>query len=103
MERDYFEEDSYLKAKKRVKKIKGFYWHLFWYLIVNGYLLINILFVLGEDLDAFFQFHNFSTPIYWGIGLVFHWFGVFGKSSFFSKEWEKRKIKEMMNKDDRED
>jgi len=103
MERDHFEEDSYLEAKKRVKKIKGFYWHLFWYIVVNGYLLVNVLFGLGNDLDAVFQFHNFSTPFYWGIGLAFHWFGVFGKRSIFSKEWEERKIKELMDKDTRDD
>ena len=35
MESEYIDEKHYLKAQKRVKAIKGFYWHLFWYLIVN--------------------------------------------------------------------
>ena len=38
MENNYNEEKRYLRAKKRVKEIQGFYWHLFWYLAVNLFL-----------------------------------------------------------------
>jgi hypothetical protein len=40
-----------------------------------------------------------STPLFWGIGLVFHFLGVFGADVFFGSNWEKRKIKEFMDKD----
>jgi hypothetical protein len=29
--------------------------------------------------------------------MLFHWYGVFGKNLFFSKEWEQKKIQELMN------
>jgi hypothetical protein len=34
----------------------------------------------------------------WGIGMVFHAYGVFGKNILFGADWE-RKIKELMDKD----
>lgn len=98
MKKDFSEEDRYLKAERRVNKIKGFYWHLFWYLAVN----VFILFKINKDLDPgedFFQLEHFSTLFFWGIGLGFHWIGVFGRNLVFSKDWEERKIKEFMDKD----
>ena len=38
MKHNYFEEERYERAKKRVKDIQGFYWHLFWYVAVNLFL-----------------------------------------------------------------
>ncbi len=34
----------------------------------------------------------------WGIGVVAHGFAVFGGGSFFGSEWEKKKIKEIVEK-----
>jgi hypothetical protein len=98
MEHQYLEEEKYLSAKKKVEKIKGFYWHLFWYVFVNGYLLAMIYRGLDAD-ENMFEYGHFATPFFWGIGLAFHWFGVFGKNIVFSKEWEDRKMKEFMDKD----
>lgn len=98
MEHQYLEEEKYLSAKKKVEKIKGFYWHLFWYILVNGYLLIMIYRNLDAD-ESLFEYSHFATAFFWGIGLFFHWLGVFGKNIIFSKEWEDRKMKEFMDKD----
>ena len=43
MESNYLEEERYLRAQKRVKKIKGFYWHLFWYLAVNIWMTLQFV------------------------------------------------------------
>jgi len=94
---NYIQEERYLRAKKRVKSISGFYWHLFWYLLINIGLLIFAQNIFKDD--ELFQWENYGTAIFWGIGLFFHWFGVFGKNLFFSKNWEERKIKEIMDKD----
>ena len=51
--------------------------------------------------DAITNFGVISTWLFWGIGLVFHWLGVFGFQSLgLGKDWEERKIKEMMEKED---
>lgn len=101
MENKYFEEKRYAKAKKRVKKIKGFYLHLFWYLIVNIFLLVMI-YKNSDSNEDFFELEHFTTPFFWGIGLLFHWIGVFGRNIFFSKDWENRKIEEFMDNDKNE-
>lgn len=103
MEKDFLEEKRYLRAKKRVKEIQGFYWHLFWYLAINIFITfggeIRNMFS-GDSFDIYvFGSGSFSVWFFWGIGLFFHWIGVFGKNLIFSKDWEKRKIKEFMDKD----
>lgn len=98
MKDTFFEEERYARAQKRVKKIKGFYMHLFWYLVVNIFLLAMIYKNL-DSVDDLFQWQHFSTPFFWGIGLVFHWIGVFGRNIVFSKDWEDRKINEFMDND----
>jgi 2TM domain-containing protein len=97
---NFDQEEAYLRAKKKLDKLKGFYWHLAWYIIVNVFLIITIARNLDAD-ETIWQFGVFATPFFWGIGLFFHFVGAFGASLFFSKKWEKRKIEEYMNKDKR--
>ena len=97
------QDERYRRAQRRVKEIKGFYWHLFWYLLVNLFLTfrkpISQLFSDGTwDWDDF-NYGSFSLWFFWGIGLAAHWIHVFGKNIVFSRQWEERKIKEYMDKD----
>jgi len=97
-EQRYREEDSYLRAKKKLEKIVGFYWHLAAYIIVNTFLIIMI--AANNDADeSMWNFRSFTTAFFWGIGLCFHFFGVFGKNILFGKQWQEKKIKEFMDKD----
>jgi len=91
-------EDAYLRAKKKLGKLKGFYWHLAAYIVVNTFLIIMIVTQLNGN-ESFWQFGTFATPIFWGIGLMFHFFGVFGPDLLFGNNWEERKIKEFLDKD----
>lgn len=86
---------SYNRAKKKVKKIKGFYIHLVIYIIFNTIFLVRNIQDHGVE---GLLYTMIGTGFFWGIGLFFHWYGVFGKSLFF-KEWENRKIKELMDED----
>ena len=105
MESEYLEEKRYLKAQKRLKEIKGFYMNLFWYLIVN---ILWILVIINLNAEDSFLRHEFlgkgygliANALFWGIGLFIHWFVVFGRHLTFSKRWEERKIKELIDKDD---
>ncbi|MCF6296344.1 MAG: 2TM domain-containing protein, partial [Flavobacteriaceae bacterium] len=54
-----------------------------------------------DENESFWQLKTFATAIFWGIGLTFHFFGVFGPDLLFGKGWEERKIDEFMNKDKR--
>ncbi|MFY9241731.1 MAG: 2TM domain-containing protein [Polaribacter sp.] len=105
MESNFLQEQNYIKAKKRVKEIKGFYIHLSVFIIINIFISGIIIFGLMSSGDSFAEtitnFGVYSTWLFWGIGMFFHWLGVFGfKSLGFGKDWEERKIKEMMEKDE---
>ncbi|MCF7561290.1 2TM domain-containing protein [Sabulilitoribacter multivorans] len=94
-EEDYFREKAYLRAKEKVKKLIGFYWHLASYVVVNLFIIILIVSNGGK----LFSFGTFATALFWGIGLFFHFLGVFGPDFMFGKNWEQRKIKEYMDKE----
>lgn len=93
MKTDFTKENKYLRAKKKVENIKGFYVHVAVFVLSMPIIIItNFMFVPG--------FHFFWFALFgWGIGIAFHGFSVFGENLFFDKDWEERKVKEFMEKD----
>ena len=100
---NYTEEDRYIRAKKRVEKLKGFYWHFASYLVVNLFISTSKIVSGMSDgesfMEAFWDFGTFAVWIFWGIGVFFHAMGVFKHNILFSKDWETRKINEFMDED----
>ncbi|WP_179376200.1 2TM domain-containing protein [Winogradskyella wichelsiae] len=94
---DFRKEEAYLRAKKKVDAIVGFYWHLVSYVVVNLFLII-LIGVNSEE--GFTGFGTYATAIFWGIGLFFHFLGVFGPDFFFGTSWEQRKIDEFIHKEE---
>jgi len=93
MERNNTEQERYLIAQKRVKRIKGFYTHLSIYCVI-----IPVIIFVNLKYEPHFHWFWFSL-CGWGIGLFFHWFSVFGLNLVgLGKNWEEKKIKEFMNK-----
>ena len=89
------EQEVYERAKKRVEELKAFYSHLFVYLAVNaGLFLLNII---TSPRHLWFYW----PLIGWGIGLSIHGLSVFGTQRLLGKEWEDRKIREIMEKEKR--
>ena len=93
METNNQEYYSYQKAKKRVKEIKGFYANLVSYVLVISFLTFINLKYTPEHLWFFWPMLG------WGVGLLFHAFGVFKIVPFFGSDWEERKIKELMEEE----
>lgn len=88
----FTEQQRYQMAQKRVKDIKEFYTHLLVYCLV-----IPIIIKVNLTFTPRFYWFWFST-LGWGFGLFFHWLGIFGFQLVgFGKDWEERKIKELMN------
>ncbi|MDY0779229.1 2TM domain-containing protein [Tenacibaculum sp. IB213877] len=105
MERDYTQEERYILAKRHVKKVKGFYAHLFWYLVINIFISAVVIYGIMSNskssfIEALTHFGTYSTWIFWGIGLFFHWLGVYGYPHLLTKNWEERKIKELMEQEE---
>lgn len=94
MENNYQNEERYFAAKKRVNEIKGFYGNLTAYIFVNiGFLVLNLL---TSPNHLWFYWPMLG----WGIGVVIHGMKVFNYLPFLDKEWEEKKIKEFMEKEE---
>ncbi len=94
MENKYIAEKKYTEAKKRIKKIKGFYTHLAIYCII-----IPVIIFVNLKFEPHFHWFWFSA-LGWGTGLFCHWLNVFGFNKIgLTKNWEERKIKELMNEE----
>lgn len=87
----YNEDNAYYRAKKRVEQLKGFYGNLISYCCV-----IPLLIFINLSYSPQFQWFWFSAAG-WGFGLLMHAFKVFG----YSSNWEERKIKEILSKEDK--
>jgi sensor histidine kinase YesM len=87
---NYNENTAYYRAKKRVEQLKRFYGSLISYCIVIPILVfINLRFSP--------QYYWFWFPAAgWGFGLLMHAFKVYG----YSSNWEKRKIQEILKKEE---
>jgi len=101
MERD-INSEKYKKVQKRVHEIKQFYKHFSIYLLINLVFIGRRIYIDISNgdaiIDAFTAVSNYSFFFWWGIGLIIHGILVFGAPKFFSKDWEKRKVEELMNK-----
>ncbi len=102
MEFQEIENEKLKKAKKRVEELKGFYIHLTVYIIINSFIIVNILIRALGDGDTFWQIGTFFTPFFWGIGLAFHAAKVFNYNPILGKNWEEKQIKKYIEKDKRD-
>ncbi len=96
MYNENLENSKYVKAIEKVEKLKEFYQNLLSYCLVIPFLIfINLRFSP--------HFYWFWFPAFgWGIGLIFHFLEVNSYSIFFGRNWEERKIKELMDKENKQ-
>lgn len=84
--------DVYIRAKEQVKKEREFHGNLISYIVIIPALAIF------NYLTSNFPWVLF--PIFgWGLGVTIHAMSVYGWNPFFGKNWEERKIKDLMKKD----
>lgn len=89
----YLEDKRYKRAKEKVEKLKGFYVHFTIYIImVPVFIFLNLR-------STSFPWALFPI-LGWGWGVIGHAAEVFGWNPIFNKEWEARKIDELMNDDE---
>ena len=93
------DEAKYQEARKKVKKIKGFYTHLLVYVIINAMLLVVNYKNNRDANENFWQWQTLNTIFFWGIGLTAHALSVFLPFYLIGKKWEDQKIKELMEKE----
>jgi hypothetical protein len=80
------------RARQRLASEKGFYAHLATYVIVIG-----ALFLINVATGARWWF--FWPAIGWGIGILVHAVSVFGVGSFAGRDWEERRLRELIDQE----
>ncbi len=106
----FTEQEKYDNARKKVNAIKGFHSHLTAYIVVNIVLLLlkaNVISALADqdidlNLERWLQWNSWSTVILWGIGLLIHGIYVYRHKFKFLKNWEERKIREIIEEEEME-
>jgi len=89
------EQERYERAKQRVELVRGFYGHALVFVLVNlGLAAYNI--ALSPDRLWFIY-----TVAGWGIGLVGHGAYVMGSGRFLGPEWQARKIRDEIEREQR--
>jgi len=87
---------KYEKAKKRVEELRKFYGNLVTYAVINVVLIIINLVTSPGSLWFYW------VTIFWGIAILLHASRVFIlKGRFLGEEWEEKKIKEIMEKEEK--
>lgn len=80
------------EAFRYVRKLKGFYAHLFQYVMVVGFLaIINVVFSPG-------YLWVLWVAGGWGFGVLAHAFGVFRPSWFLGPQWEKAQVEKRLGR-----
>ena len=91
---NFDKENKYIRAKQRVVEIKKFYTNLISYIIFITFLAI-LNYVTNSWRQPWFLWAAFG----WGLGILFHAAKAFQWNPVFNKDWEERKIKEFMDKE----
>lgn len=86
------ESVAYKKAKDKIKEIKAFYYHLVCFIFCMPIIIyVNLRFSP--------EFHWFWFSVAgWGTGLSIQFMFAFGLVPFLGKDWESRKIDQLMEK-----
>ncbi|NKI27200.1 2TM domain-containing protein [Arenibacter sp. 6A1] len=108
MEKYSYRSERLEKAKKQVANIRGFYSHLWVYILINlGLLAIG--WYLGaykegwlqgdEHFERWIQWNIGLSLVGWGIGVLLHGMIVFGRKPQCIKQWEERQIQKYMDQE----
>lgn len=91
-------ENKRERAEKRVKKLKGFFYHAAaFFFIIPALAFINYQ---GNG----WRYMWFLWPVLgWGIAVMIHAVAVFGIVPFLKEDWERKKIRQFMEREEEEE
>src|ERR1700730_1166705 len=85
--------EAYQRARRRVGQIRGFYSNLFSYVVIVAFLAVVNL--LTDRTYLWFLW----VAAGWGVAVAFHAYATFASRGLFGREWEERKIREIMDRE----
>ncbi|MFS4417087.1 2TM domain-containing protein [Maribacter sp. 2307ULW6-5] len=89
-------EFKYIKAKERVEDLKSFYNSVLSYLVFIVFLAV-LNYWANQWSYPWFLWVVFG----WGLSLVYQASKLYHFNPFFGKDWEERKIRELMEREER--
>lgn len=85
------------RAKKRIEELKGFYANIISYMIIIP-CLAGLNYWTNQMEYAWFLW----AAMGWGVGLLFHAVGIFLFKGLWGWQWQERKMKEFMEREENE-
>ena len=89
---NFEKENSYLRAKKRVEELRGFYGNL------TAYIIVMPVLVWLNYITTDFPWVIFPA-VGWGLGVILNGMCAYGYNPILGKNWEERKIRHFMKED----
>jgi len=83
---------TYEQALKQARELRGFYNHLFIYILVNTFL--GLIDWFSDPNEWWFYWPLLG----WGVGLAAHGLNTYMGVRGFGADWEERKARELMQK-----
>jgi hypothetical protein len=92
-----------IAIRQRVRRLADFYRHVFVFVMVMTALwLLNALQIyLSEKQIKWYSWWAIWPTIGWGIGVLSHGLTTVPTWNFFSHDWEERKVKELLEREQR--
>jgi hypothetical protein len=90
-----------IAIRRRVHRLAEFYRHAFVFIVFIGALwALNAFQIYGSAKSVkWYSWWAMWPTMGWGIGLLAHGLAVLPMWAFFSADWEDRKVRELMERD----
>ncbi len=88
-----YDQERYQLARARVQQLRLFYTHIGVYVFVN--ILLLLINLLTDPSSLWFYWPLLG----WGVAVAAHAFLVYGAGGIMGKEWEERKIREILEQE----
>lgn len=103
MEANKVEEKRLIKAQNNLRKLKIFYIHLAFYIIVVALISLNFYVMEEGPYTSNITALNIVVLVLWTLFISIHAWSVFRGNLFFKKSWEDKKIEKILKDKDKEE
>lgn len=84
------DDSRYAAAYRRVQELRGFYCHATWFVLIMPVLVVINVFASPGEWWVIYPLLG------WGFGLTVHALSVFAGGRFLGREWQERKIRQIL-------
>lgn len=97
------DDELFIKAQKKVRRLQIFYLHLVLYLIVVALISYNFYIMEAGAYTSIITGVNVTTLVLWTVVICVHAWSVFKGRLFFKKSWEDKKIEDYIKTKEKEE